>query len=231
MKKHIVTAAALLTVSLIAGCGGGSSTPTSVSGKVADGYLYKATVFLDKNNNYQLDPGEPSTLTDDTGSYTLPVDPANIGNGHIVAMAIAGQTIDTETGPVTGSYILSMPSEAVGVNFISPLTSELREMMETQKYASMHDAMDALALKLGMPAGTNLLEDYMRDNNTAIHTAMHTAAQNMATIMGGQMAQVMTGTNATNTTVNVDRYRAMMVGPNIIGPNFSIFSHYCPVNN
>lgn len=217
MKKYIVTAAALLTVGLIAGCGGGdSSAPTSVSGKVADGYLVNATVFLDKNNNYQLDPGEPSTLTDGTGYYTLPVDPANMGDGHIVAMAIAGQTTDTDYGttPITASYVLSMPasatSGAVGANFISPITSELREMMETGTYASMREAMAALAVKLGLPAETNLLEDYMLNNNTAMHTTMHNAAQNMATLMGGQMAQVMTGTSATTTTVDVNRYRAMM---------------------
>jgi hypothetical protein len=78
-------------------------------------------------------------------------------------------------------------------------------MMETGKYATMQQAMTDLAAKLKMPAGTNMLEDYMLANNTA----MHTAAQNMASLMGSQMAQVM-GTSGTTTTVDVNSYRGMM---------------------
>ncbi|KAB0669888.1 carboxypeptidase-like regulatory domain-containing protein [Oryzomonas sagensis] len=214
MKKTIL-AAAMITVGLIAGCGsGGGTTPatgtTSLSGKVADGYLVGATVFLDKNGNYQLDAGEPSATTDANGAYTLTVDPADVGKYPIVALAIKGQTIDKDTGlPVTGSYVLSMPATAtsgtVNSNFISPMSSQLREMMETGKYASMQQAMTALAAKLGMTVGTNMLEDYMLANNAT----MHTAAQNMASLMGGEMAQVM-GTSGTTVTVDVNRYRGMM---------------------
>lgn len=213
MKKTI-TAAAMITVGLIAGCGGGGTTPTtgttSISGKVADGYLVDATVFLDKNGNYQLDTGEPSTVTDANGAYTLTVDPADVGKYPIVALAIMGQTMDKDTGlPVTNSYVLSMPASAtsgtVSSNFISPMSSQLREMMETGIYASMQQAMVALQTKLGMTAGTNMLEDYMLANNTT----MHVAAQNMASLMGGEMAQVMR-TNGTSITVDVNRYRSMM---------------------
>lgn len=213
MKKQIFTIAAVLTVGLIAGCGGGGSTPatsTAVSGKVADGYLAGANVFLDKNGNYQLDIGEPSTTTDANGAYTLNVDPADVGKYPIVAMATKGVTIDKDTGAaVTSSFVLSMPATAtsgtVSSNFISPMSSQLREMMETGKYATMQDAMSDLSTKLGMPAGTNMLTDYMTTNNTA----MHTSAQNMASLMGSQMAQVL-GTSGTTTTVDVNRYRGMM---------------------
>ncbi|KAB0664886.1 carboxypeptidase-like regulatory domain-containing protein [Oryzomonas japonica] len=214
MKKTIL-AAAMITVGLIAGCGsGGGTTPatgtTSLSGKVADGYLVGATVFLDKNGNYQLDAGEPSATTDANGAYTLTVDPADVGKYPIVALAIKGQTMDKDTGlPVANSYVLSMPATAtsgtVNSNFISPMSSQLREMMETGKYASMQQAMTALAAKLGMTVGTNMLEDYMLANNAT----MHTAAQNMASLMGGEMAQVM-GTSGTTVTVDVNRYRGMM---------------------
>lgn len=214
MMKKYMTAAALITVGLIAGCGGGGTTPapgtTTLSGKVADGYLVGATVFLDKNGNYRLDTGEPSATTDANGAYTLTVDPADVGKYPIVALAIKGQTMDKDTGlPVANSYVLSMPATAtsgtVDSNFISPMSSQLREMMETGKYASMQQAMTALAAKLGMTTGTNMLEDYLLANNTA----MHTAAQNMASLMGGEMAQVM-GTSGATVTVDVNRYRGMM---------------------
>src|ERR1017187_595742 len=110
MKKQLLTAASLLTVALIAGCGSGggtssttsTSTPTSnttaIAGKVADGYLVGATVFLDKNGNYQMDAGEPFAITDQNGNYSMNIDSADLGKYPIVAMAIKGVTIDKDTG-------------------------------------------------------------------------------------------------------------------------------------
>jgi hypothetical protein len=217
--RNIFLVAGLLAVGIIAGCGGsgtnmmapqqGNSTST-ISGKVADGYLVGATVFLDKNGNYQLDLGEPSAISDQNGAYALSVDSADVGKYPIVAMATKGVTTDKDTGTaVQNSYILSMPATAmsgtVSSNFISPMSSQLREMMETGKYATMQQAMNDLGIKLGMPAGTDMLADYMAANNTT----MHTAARNMAGLMGSQMPQVM-GANGSSTNVDVNRYRGMM---------------------
>lgn len=219
MKKQISAVLTLMIASVVAGCGSsgtssmmspqGSST-ASISGKVADGYLVGATVFLDKNGNYQIDSGEPSATTDQNGAYILNVNPADVGKYPIVAIATKGVTIDKDNGSaVSNSYILSMPASAtsgsVNSNFISPMSSQLREMIETGNYASMQQAMNDLGTKLGMPAGTNMLTDYMATNNTT----MHTAAQNMATLMGGQMPQVM-GSGGSASTVDVNRYRSMM---------------------
>ena len=212
MKKYLV-GAALLTMALIAGCGGSSNSSTkAITGKVADGYLVNATVFLDKNGNYMLDDGEPFTTTDATGAYTLTVDPADVGKYPIVAMATQGVTIDLDHPgqTVASSYILSIPKDAisgtVSTNFISPMSSQLREMMETGSYGTIQEAMVALGSKLGMP-GTNMMQDYMATG----HGGMHTAAQNMAAVMGAQMAQVMSN-HSSATRINVDRYRGMMGG-------------------
>jgi hypothetical protein len=219
MKKYLITAAALVTAGLIAGCGGsGSSAGTSttaVTGKVADGYLANATVFLDKNLNYQLDAGEPSTTTDANGAYTLNVDPADLGKYPIVALAIKGVTKDLDnpdpTATLTNSYLLSLPKDSVSgtvsTNFISPMSTQLREMMETGQYATVGLAMEALRVKLGMPGGTNMLGDYVSGVNK--NGSMHTAAQNMAALMGAQMSQVLAG-SGNATSVDVNRYRGMM---------------------
>ena len=219
MKKHIITIAAAITAGLIAGCGGGGSTSATpatsatVSGAVADGYLVGATVFLDKNGNYQLDAGEPTATTDANGAYTLTVDPADVGKYPIVAMAVKGVTIDKDTNqPIQSSYILSMPQDSVSgtvsSNFISPMSTQIRELMATGKY-TMQQAMDLMSTKLGLPAGTNMLTNYMANPNSANSQAMHTAAQNMASLMGSQMGQVLTSSGST-TTVDVNRYRGMM---------------------
>ena len=160
MHTKMITTAALLTISLIAGCGGGSSTPaasTAVSGKVADGYLAGATVFLDRNNNYQMDAGEPFTMTDANGAYTLMVDPADMGRYPIVAMAIKGQTVDKDTNQtVADSYMLSMPasavSGAVSSNFISPMSTLIREKMAANPGMTLTDAMTQLRNQMNMPA-------------------------------------------------------------------------------
>ena len=212
MKTMTLAILTIISAGIIAGCGSsGTNTPTtSISGKVADGYLVGATVFLDKNGNYKLDVGEPSTTTDANGAYTLTVEPADVGTYPIVAMATKGVTIDMDSGsPVANSYVLSMPAAAisgtVSSNFISPMSSQLREMMETGNYATMQQAMIDLRAKLGMPAGTNMLADYMAANDTN----MHISAQNMASMMGSQMSQVLSSDGSV-TTVDVNRYRGMM---------------------
>ncbi len=216
-------ATCLISVALITGCGSGSFTSAgassggtgilvaSISGSVADGYLEKATVFLDKTpTNYQLDAGEPFAITDQNGAYTLTIDAADIGRYPIVALVIKGVTIDKDTNqPVANSYLLSMPKNSVSgtasTNFISPITSQLREMMETGSYTSTQQAADALRVQMGLPGGTNIMADYIAANNTALHTA----AQNMATLMGNQMDQVISMSGST-VTVDVTRYRSMM---------------------
>jgi hypothetical protein len=189
----VVVLAALIAIT--AGCGttGDSTTIAgvgtggtgTVSGKVADGYLVNASVFLDRNGNYQLDAGEPSTTTDANGDYKLTVDPADVGKHPIVVHVIKGVSIDKDTSlSVANSYVLSMPKDNVSGtlsnNFISPISSQLREMMETGNYTTMQQAADALRTKMGLPAGTDMMADYIAANNTA----MHTAAQNMSTLWG-----------------------------------------------
>ena len=77
--------------------------------------------------------------------------------------------------------------------------------METGAYTSLQQASDALSSKLGLPVGTNMMVDYLQSNNTSIHTA----AQNMSTLMGNQMGQIIT-MNGSTVTVDVNRYRGMM---------------------
>jgi hypothetical protein len=192
------------------GTGGTGTVVASIAGTVADGYLVNATVFLDKNGNYQLEAGEPSTTTDAHGDYKLNIDPADVGKYPIVAHVIKGVTIDKDTNQaVTNSYVLSMPKDNVSGsasnNFISPISSQIREMMETGKFTTLQQATEALRTRMGLPAGTDMMADYIAANNTA----MHYAAQNMVTLMGNQMGQVM-GMNGSTITVDVNRYRSMM---------------------
>lgn len=218
MNKCIIIIAAVLTVGLIAGCGGGSSsTPTasaSVSGAVADGYLVGATVFMDKNGNYQLDAGEPSTTTNANGAYSLTVDPADMGKYPIVAMAIKGQTMDKDTNQtVPNSYMLSMPATSVSgtinSNFISPMSTLIREKMAANPSMTLTDAMAQLRNQMNLPAGIDMMADYMAGSQSGTNAAqfqtMHSTSQQMADLMAGQAPLIMNGNG-----VNQNRYRSMM---------------------
>ena len=221
MSSRQLIALCLFSAVIITGCGsdssttagvgsGGTGTLAKISGTVADGYLVNASVFLDKNGNYQLDAGEPNTTTVANGAYELKVDPADVGKHPLVALVIKDVTIDKDTNQaVTNSYVLSMPKDHVSgtanTNFISPISSQLRELMETGRYTTVQQAADDLRTQMGLPAGMDMTANYIAVN----HTDMHYAAQNMATLMGNQMGLVL-GTNGSTITVEVSRYRTMM---------------------
>ena len=133
-----------------------------------------------------------------------------MGRYPIVALATKGVTIDGDTNlPIENSFVLSLPKYSVSsmdsTNFVSPLTSLLREAMETGIYSTMQQAMDALRTKMGLPVGTDLMSDYIAASNTG----MHTGAQRSATLMGNQ-ADLVFVTGGSSTIVDVNRYRGMM---------------------
>ncbi len=214
--KKIIAVIGLMSAAFIAGCGGsGGSTTAPVSGVVADGYLRNALVFLDKNGNYQLDAGEPSARTDQNGAYTLNVAPEDVGKYPIVALAVKGETVDLDNPGQTlqNTYVLCIPATAVsgtvGSNFISPMSTLLREKLEANPGMTLNEAMTQLRNQLNMPAGMDMLGDYMAGSRSggyqAQYQAMHRVAQQMASLMGDQAGLVMNGTN-----VNAARFRGMM---------------------
>lgn len=225
MKTHIFSVAILLAAGLIAGCGGSGSTAstatTPVSGKVADGYLAGAAVFLDRNGNYQSDAGEPSTTTDATGAYTLNIDPADVGKYPLVALAINGVTIDKDTNlPVANSYVLCMhaitvtPSAPGNVsgsvsNFISPMSTLIREKLTANPGMTLTEALTQLRNQMNLPVGINMMADYVAGSQSGTYAThyqnMHSAARQMVGLMSGQAGLVMNGAS-----VNVNRYRGMM---------------------
>ena len=71
MKKSLFALAITSALAACGGGGGGSPAPSTISGKVIDGYIEGATVCLDLNGNLACDPGEPSDTSKKDGSYSL----------------------------------------------------------------------------------------------------------------------------------------------------------------
>jgi len=225
-------AVCLISAAAITGCGIGDMSAgvgsggtgvfkASLSGTVTDGYLINAVVFLDKNGNYQLDSNEPYAVTDLNGASTLTLDSADMGKYPVVAVALKGITIDSSTmQPVISNYVLSFPKESfssTSSNIISPISSQLRELMETGKYSTVQQAMDTLASKMDLPSDINLLAENIGTGNPTLTAA----AKSIAALMWMQTGQIMTA-GSTTPAIDVERYRTMMA---LIENNMNIVSN------
>lgn len=212
-KMFVTAAVAAVLAGGLAGCGGGGGTTVSgstvsVSGTVADGYLRGAEVFLDKNGTYQWDGVEPHTVTGAGGAYALSIAPADMGKYPIVVRAMAGSTVDEDTGQaVQNSYVMSAPAGMT--SFVSPLSTLVRAKMDAGTGMTANQAIVQLRNQLDMPAGMDVMADYMAGSRAgqyqSQYQAMHQAARQMAAVMAGQAGLVMNGSG-----VNRGRYQLVL---------------------
>jgi hypothetical protein len=91
------------------GTGGTGVIKTAASLPDTGTGLIGAIVFLDTNNNRLADADEPFAYTDQNGSYTLQLDPAEAAAYPLLLQAVAGATINKATGQViTSSSIVAL---------------------------------------------------------------------------------------------------------------------------
>lgn len=213
MRKLLYLAAALGSFAA-AGCGGGASSVSlpsasgeSVSGVVADGYLEKAEVFLDLNDDRQFTTGEPTATTDVDGKYTLTgVAAADLKNHAIVVLAKKGITINHEgsTGTtVAEAYILSTPPDApknpLGQVVITPLTTLIHNQIETNPILKIAEAEAAVKSNLGLAEATSLFEDFVpKQGASDEYLKVSRISQVVATAIGNNMAAIKTAAPAAN---------------------------------
>lgn len=204
------------------GTGGTGTFKASLTGSVADGYLINAVVFLDKNGNYQLDSDEPYAVTGADGTATLEASPADMAAYPVVAVAFKGITIDSASMlPIVTNYVLSFPKagfKTTGSNNISPISTSLRELLDTGQYTTVQQAMAALSSHMALPADIDLLAE----NIAADNPALNAAARSIAALMWMQSSQILAPGGATP-AVDVERYRAMM---RLIENNMNIVSRF-----
>ena len=159
----------VLVLSACGGGGGGGSTsssassnpnaPTTVSvtGVVVDGYLKDAQVFLDLNDNGKLDTGEPSANTDASGIFKFDALPDQASNHAVIALALAGKTIDSDSpsSAITKSFSMTAPNGKYQV--ISPVTTIIVAKM--RKGQPLADAEKSLINEFGIN-GIDPYRDY-----------------------------------------------------------------------
>ena len=151
-----------------------SPETTTVTGVVADGYLYKARVCVDLNRNKKCDckdegGNEPCAYTDENGKYTLQITEEQ-KKYPIVAEVIAGETIDKDTGQkVDKGYVLEAPApedvkEEMGKNEVpvTPLTTLVKQQIDLTPGLTLKDAETKVKAKLGLTEeNASLIDDYV----------------------------------------------------------------------
>ena len=131
----------------ISGCSSGgnnndNNSPTVFSGGVVDGYLKKATVFVDENNNTIYDSGEQNVLTDDNGDFSLS---GTIADGtHIYAYG----GIDLSTNAPFKGKLSAIYDATSGKVILSPLTTYVTALVDAN--VSLSDAKAKVASSLGI---------------------------------------------------------------------------------
>lgn len=154
--------AAGLTTGLVA-CGGGSSSestpPQNTSVTAIDGYLANADIYIDTNENGILDTAEKGSKvgsTDENGVLTVS---AEAFEGLLLVEAVAGQTIDSDSGPVSETFVLSAPKNS---RYLTPFTHLAQSTGQT---------LADIANDLGLPESV-ISGDYISaQNDTSSETA------------------------------------------------------------
>jgi hypothetical protein len=137
---------------------GGKSAPLfSLNGKVIDGYVSGATVWLDINGNGELDTFEPSAVSSAAGSYSLELteQQRSCVNYASLIVDVPVGAIDEDTGPVTEAYQMVRPPRLEGVIpladadifTITPLTTVLADYLQADLNAVNNQPLSCDDLK------------------------------------------------------------------------------------
>jgi hypothetical protein len=145
-------AAGAAVAAAAAGGGGGAVAATvavpvlfTLTGRVADGYVRGAKIFVDANHNGVADASEDTgAVTDAQGNFSL----QTALQGSIIA--VGGTNIDTG---LANTMVLKAPAGSTAIN---PLTTVLQQYSESHPTVSLAAAQAAVNTALGIPAGINL---------------------------------------------------------------------------
>ena len=200
---------------ILSGCGGGGSsptaattkdtaTPTAVSGKVIDGYITGAVVYLDLNANQTRDDGEPTATTTAGGVYSLNttgLDPAKVAKGYLL-VTVPGTATDSDDGGQTlaaagkkpYSMIAPVPANQAS-SMVTPLTTLVANQM-ISKGQTAEQATQTVRTALGLPDSANLAGDFKADTGASASPALALMAKVTAVAMGELQAAIKTGADS-----------------------------------
>jgi uncharacterized protein YkwD len=177
----------VFSLSLLSACGGGGAGTAGgnssgsgislITAKVMDGYILGATVCLDINGNGMCEANEPGATQGANGTYALSVPSGTNPDGMSIIAEVPKGAMDSDTGIVTSAYSMFAPAVELspGAVVVSPLTT-LVSLYAKANGTSTQNAAAAVVTALGLPAGSNLYQDYMASSLVS-SAQIHHAAQ------------------------------------------------------
>jgi hypothetical protein len=182
MKTLTVLATTLLLVACGGGGGGSVATgPVPLSGVAIDGNLYKATVFLDLNEDGLLTAGEPTTTTNDAGGFTLSATQEQIDKYKVIVLAVAGTTIDQDNPNTTIASGFTLMAPAGNTAVVSPFTTQVVAKMNAG--ATLENAKTAVQTELGLTS-VDVMKNYVALKATDTNYAKaHNVAASIAEVL------------------------------------------------
>ncbi len=149
MKKYSLLLSVVVSLSIFSGCGGGSSSSSSVSGRVIDDYISGGEVCIDANDD-GVSNDTVCTTTDNNGIFTFSSVPA-----HPLIMdctASSSSCIDIATEKAfTGK--LTAPAGSLVLNSLTTLVQEYKRAEPTK---SVEDIESEIKTQLGLSADIDL---------------------------------------------------------------------------
>jgi hypothetical protein len=128
----------------------------SISGKVIDGYIAGANVFIDLNENYEHDSDEPSAETGESGDFEIS---SELASGEYRIVSIGGTDVLTETTFENTLYtIVEIESEDLTGVYLSPVSTVVSESYLANKSTSSLDEIKSLfTAEMNISADTDIL--------------------------------------------------------------------------
>jgi len=178
-----------------------------------DGYLYKATVFLDLNGNGIFDTGEPTATTSETGAFTLSATQEQINTFRLVVVAVVGTTIDQDSPNTTVASGFTMMSPPGNHEVVSPLTTQVAAKMSAG--LSLDAAKTAVKTELGLDS-IDVMKNYVAAKATdANYAKAHNVAASIAEVLKIVDADSTSSTTVADKLTSLASKVTTLVVPNI----------------
>lgn len=194
LNVRLLRAISASSLIALAGCGGGggstpapaptptptptpapSPTPTPsptpaplsvLSGKVIDGYISGATVWLDINGNHRKDADEPFAVSKAAGDYRLELSEAQRSclPYSTLYVDVPVGAVDEENGPVKEAYQMAVapalqPISVEQLRHISPLTTAIWDAVRTRLGSAAQQANSCEELRQNEQGRANLAHE------------------------------------------------------------------------
>jgi len=151
-----------------------------INGKVIDGYISDAKVYIDLNNNKRFDSGEPQTTSDEKGNYSFDTE-IEVGEYRIIA---EGGFDTTSQKNFEGTLTTFVDTENIDGNLIiTPVSTLVAEKYFKDTSKSFNNVKNEVVKSLNLKVNVDIMTtDFMADKNQELFLANQNILKNIDTL-------------------------------------------------